>query len=91
MVAARRCYHSKDLTKIFTSRPAMFDDFFGNVLRYQRYFITVILGIFISTFSWLKPLLNNKITASALIGMMVGLVAFIGFTLKAMLGFTSTV
>jgi Protein of unknown function (DUF751) len=69
----------------------MFDDFFGNVLRYQRYFITVILGIFISTFSWLKPLLNNKITASALIGMMVGLVAFIGFTLKAMLGFTPAV
>jgi hypothetical protein len=91
MVAAWRCYHSNDLTKIFTSLLAMFDDFFGNVLRYQRYFITVILGIFISTFSWLKPLLNNKITASALIGMMVGLVAFIGFTLKAMLGFTPTV
>jgi hypothetical protein len=66
----------------------MFDDFFGNVLRYQRYFITVILGIFISTFSWLKPLLNNKITATALVGMLVGLVALIGLTLKAMLGLT---
>jgi hypothetical protein len=66
----------------------MFDDFLGNVFRYQRYFITVVLGIFISTFSWLKPLLKNKITASALVGMVVGLVAFVGFTLKAMLGFT---
>jgi Protein of unknown function (DUF751) len=66
----------------------MFDDFFGNVLRYQRYFITVILGIFISTFSWLKPLLQNKFTATALVGMGVGLLAFIGLTLKAMLGFT---
>jgi Protein of unknown function (DUF751) len=66
----------------------MFDDFFGNVLRYQRYFITVILGIFISTFSWLKPLLSNKITATALVGMLVGLVALIGLTLKAMLGLT---
>jgi Protein of unknown function (DUF751) len=67
---------------------AMFDDFFGNVLRYQSYFVSVILGIFISTFSWLKPLLNNKITATALIGMLVGLVALIVLTLKAMLGFT---
>lgn len=66
----------------------MFDDFFGNVLRYQRYFITVILGIFISAFSWLKPLLKNKVTATALIGMLLGLVAFIALTLKAMLGFT---
>jgi hypothetical protein len=67
----------------------MFDDFFGNVLRYQRYFITIVLGIFISTFSWLKPLLGNKVTATALIGMLVGLVAFIGFTLRAMLGFSA--
>jgi amino acid permease len=88
MVAAWQCYYSNGLTKIFTSVPAMFDDFFGNVLRYQRYFVTVILGIFISTFSWLKPLLNNRITASALIGMLISLVALIAFTLKAMLGFT---
>jgi hypothetical protein len=66
----------------------MFNDFFSNVLRYQRYFITVILGIFISAFSWLKPLLQNKVTATALIGMLLGLVAFIALTLKAMLGFT---
>jgi hypothetical protein len=66
----------------------MFDDFFGNVLRYQRYFITVILGIFISTFSWLRPLLKNRFTATALLGLVVGLVAFVGFTLKAMLGLT---
>jgi Protein of unknown function (DUF751) len=67
----------------------MFDDFFSNVLRYQSYFVSVILGIFISTFSWLKPLLNNKITATALIGMLVGLVSLIALTLRAMLGFTA--
>jgi Protein of unknown function (DUF751) len=66
----------------------MFDDFLGNVLRYQRYFITIVLGIFISTFSWLRPLLQNRFTASALIGLGIGFVAFIAFTLKAMLGFT---
>ena len=67
---------------------AMFDDFFGNVLRYQSYFVSIVLGVFISTFSWLKPLLNNKITATALIGLMVGLISLVVLTLKAMLGFT---
>ena len=67
---------------------AMFDDFFGNVLRYQSYFVSIVLGVFISTFSWLKPLLNNKITATALIGPLVGLISLIILTLKAMLGFT---
>jgi hypothetical protein len=33
-------------------------------------------------------LLQNKFTATALVGMGVGLLAFIGLTLKAMLGFT---
>ena len=67
---------------------AMFDDFFGNVLRYQSYFVSIVLGVFISTFSWLKPLLNNKITATALIGLLVGLISLVILTLKAMLGFT---
>jgi Protein of unknown function (DUF751) len=77
----------QEILQIFLST-AMFDDFFSNVLRYQSYFVSIILGIFISTFSWLKPLLKNKITATALVGMLVGLVALIGLTLKAMLGFT---
>jgi hypothetical protein len=80
----------QEILQIFLST-AMFDDFFSNVLRYQSYFVSIILGIFISTFSWLKPLLKNKITATALVGMLVGLVALIGLTLKAMLGFTPAV
>lgn len=49
--------------------------------------ISLILGIFISVFEWLKPLFfKNKATATATIGLLVGLFAFLYFTLRAMLG-----
>lgn len=62
------------------------NEFFDNLLRYFRYFISVSLGIFFAFFGWLKPLLKNPITAIALVGMLVGSIAFVFFTLKAMLG-----
>jgi hypothetical protein len=61
-------------------------DFLENVARYPRYLISLILGIFIAFFDWLKPLFKNPVTAIALIGMLVGGMAFLVFTLRAMLG-----
>jgi Protein of unknown function (DUF751) len=66
----------------------MFGDFWNNVGRYPRYFITVVLGVFLSTFSWLTPLLKRPVTAVALVGFLVGTIVFVSFTLKAMLGLT---
>ncbi|NEP59988.1 MAG: DUF751 family protein [Symploca sp. SIO2G7] len=67
----------------------MFDSFFENVLRYPRYMISIVLGIFYSFFLWLKPLLDRPVTAIALILMVVAGFLFITFTLRAMLGFSS--
>ena len=50
----------------------MFGDFFNNVGRYPSYFITIVLGIFISTFGWLAPLWKRPVTAVALVGFLVG-------------------
>lgn len=62
-------------------------EFLINVSRYPRYMISLILGIFISVFQWLKPLFfKNKITATASVGLLVGFFAFLYFTLRAMLG-----
>lgn len=61
-------------------------DFFENVFRYPRYLISLILGIFFALFEKVKPLLKNPVTATAIIGILVGGFAFIALTLKAMLG-----
>ena len=61
-------------------------EFFENVLRYPRYLISLILGIFFAFFGWLKPLLQNPISAIALVGMLVAGFIFLYFTLEAMLG-----
>ncbi|WP_373540442.1 DUF751 family protein [Chamaesiphon sp.] len=66
----------------------MFGDFFDNIGRYPSYFVTIVLGIFISAFGWLAPLWKRPITAVALVGFLVGAVMVIVLTLKAMLGFT---
>jgi hypothetical protein len=64
----------------------MFDDFWENISRYPRYFITFTLGIFFALFERLRPLLSNPVSAIALIGILIGGFAFITFTLRAMLG-----
>ena len=61
-------------------------DFFENVSRYPRYFISLGLGIFLSIVDLLRPLFRDRITSVALIGILVGLFAFLYFTLQAMLG-----
>jgi hypothetical protein len=61
-------------------------EFFQNISRYPRYFITFTLGIFFFLFERLRPLLSRPVTAIALIGIFVAGFAFISFTLRAMLG-----
>ncbi|MBD2344983.1 DUF751 family protein [Anabaena subtropica] len=64
----------------------MFDGFWDNVFRYPRYLISIVLGIFLNTFEPLFPLLKRPITLIAVLGLFVGGLAFITFTLRAMLG-----
>jgi MFS family permease len=66
----------------------MFGDFLDNIGRYPSYFVTIVLGIFFSAFSWLAPLWKRPITAVALVGFLVGTVMVVVLTLRAMLGIT---
>lgn len=61
-------------------------EFFNNVSRYPRYFITFTLGIFFALFERLRPLGERPVTAIALLGILLGGFFFITFTLRAMLG-----
>ncbi len=63
-------------------------EFLDNLGRYPRFLISVSLGIFFALFERLKPLLKNPLTAIALLGMLLGSLALVFFTLRAMLGIT---
>ncbi len=67
----------------------MFDGFWDNVFRYPRYLITIVLGIFLNTFEPLFPFLKRPATLIALLGLFIGSLAFITFTLRAMLGLST--
>lgn len=64
----------------------MFDGFWENVSRYPRYFVTIVLGIFLNALSPLTPLFKRPTTAIAIAGTFIGLSLFVFFTLRAMLG-----
>lgn len=64
----------------------MFDGFWENVARYPRYFVTIILGIFLNAFAPIAPLLKRPTTAIAVLSLFTGLILFVLFTLRAMLG-----
>lgn len=61
-------------------------DFWENVSRYPRYFITTLLGIFFFLFEQIRPLWQRPGSAIALVGILIGGFCFIFFTLRAMLG-----
>ncbi|MFN4280426.1 DUF751 family protein [Thermosynechococcus sp.] len=65
------------------------DGFWENVLRYQRYFVTVLLGVVWNLVEPLVPLFKRPLSAIALISLMVGLLTFVALTLRAMLGLTT--
>jgi hypothetical protein len=64
----------------------MFEGFGENVLRYCRYFITIILGVLLNAIAPVAPLFKRPVTAIATMSLLVGLLLFISFTLRAMLG-----
>ena len=68
----------------------MFDGCWKNVSNYVRYFVTTLLGVFLNAFSWLEPIFKRRITSIAFIGLLVGILVFISFTLRAMLGLSTT-
>ncbi|MFZ4665419.1 MAG: DUF751 family protein, partial [Prochlorotrichaceae cyanobacterium] len=61
-------------------------NFFDNVFRYPRYFITFVLGIFFSLFEWVRPIIQDRTTATVLGILLVSGVVFVTLTLRAMLG-----
>lgn len=61
-------------------------EFFQNVSRYPRYFITFTLGVLYSLLEPLLPLLKRPSTAIALVALLVSMFMFLSFTLRAMLG-----
>ncbi|NET01056.1 MAG: DUF751 family protein [Sphaerospermopsis sp. SIO1G2] len=67
----------------------MFDGFWDNVFRYPRYLITIVLGLFLNTFEPFIPLLKRPITLIALVGLFLGGMFFLTFTLRAMLGLST--
>ena len=64
-------------------------EFFENVSRYPRYFITITLGIFFFLFEQVRPLLKNPVSAIALISFIIAAFMFVTFTLRAMLGLST--
>ncbi|AFZ48277.1 protein of unknown function DUF751 [Cyanobacterium stanieri PCC 7202] len=66
------------------------DGFWENVLRYPRYMVSLILGIFIFLWEQIKPLFKNPVTGIAIFGVLIGIFSFLYFTLEAMLGISST-
>jgi len=61
-------------------------DFFNNVSRYPRFFITFTLGIFFALFESIKPFFQKPVTAIALVGFFISAILFVTLTLREMLG-----
>ncbi len=64
----------------------MIQDLWKTISKYPRFFISFSLGIFFNALSPLAPLLKRPVTAIALVGVFIGGLAFLSFTLRAMLG-----
>lgn len=61
-------------------------DFFNNISRYPRFLISFTLGIFFNAVSPLLPLFKRPSTAIATLSVLIAMLFFLAFTLRAMLG-----
>jgi len=61
-------------------------NFWNTVSKYPIFLTGIILGVFLNALKPLAPLLKNPVTAIALISTFIAAFAFLGFTLRAMLG-----
>ena len=59
-------------------------DFFTNVLRYPKYLITIVLGVFAAALEPLVKRSSNPITAISLIGALISGLLTLGFLVRAM-------
>lgn len=64
----------------------MQEEFWSNLARYGRYFVTVLLGTAYTAVKPLGNLLKNPVTAAITVGVIAGLYFFVNATLKGMLG-----
>ncbi|MBD2021525.1 DUF751 family protein [Leptolyngbya sp. FACHB-36] len=62
--------------------------FWNTISKYPLFLLSVILGVLFNAIRPLAPLLKRPSTAIALIGAVLAGIAFIGLTLRAMLGFS---
>ncbi|GAB4822131.1 hypothetical protein N2152v2_009177 [Parachlorella kessleri] len=86
-VAGGEGYHSHSAQVLFDIAEGE-AGFWSNVLRYISYFFSVLLG---TAYVALKPLVDlfkRPTTALLALGGIVGLIAFVSFTVNAMLGVT---
>ncbi|MDP6834279.1 MAG: DUF751 family protein [Prochlorococcaceae cyanobacterium ETNP1_MAG_9] len=60
-------------------------EFFANVLRYPKYLITIVLGVFAASLDPLVRRSSNPITAVSLIGALISGLLTLTFILKAMI------
>ena len=60
-------------------------EFLANVLRYPKYLITIILGVFAASLEPLVRRSSNPITAVSLIGALISGLLTLTFILKAMI------
>jgi Protein of unknown function (DUF751) len=61
-------------------------EFFDNISRYPRYFISFTLGILLTALNPIAPLLQRPITAIPTVGFLIAGFIFLSLTLRAMLG-----
>ena len=59
-------------------------EFFSNVLRYPKYLITIVLGVFAASLEPLVRRSSNPITAISLIGALISGVLTLTFIVRAM-------
>lgn len=64
----------------------LMQNFWNTVSKYPIFVTGVILGVLLNALKPLAPLFKNPVTAIALVSLFVAGFAFIGFTLRAMLG-----
>lgn len=61
-------------------------NFWNTVSKYPIFIAGVILGVLLNAVKPLAPLFKRPTSAIALIGLVIAAIAFIGLTLRAMLG-----
>ncbi|MER3432299.1 MAG: DUF751 domain-containing protein [Leptolyngbya sp. ERB_1_1] len=64
----------------------MIQDLWKTIAKYPSFLVGIMLGVILNALAPLAPLLKRPVTAIAVIGVFVGALAFLSFTLRAMLG-----